>query len=96
MVQKGTKWCIFSGDVNQDGFINLGDVNIVNNDSYNHVTGSAVTDLNGDLFSNLGDVNIVNNNSYNHINARTPLLNPSAGMSKPPVMVNRPQMKNEK
>jgi hypothetical protein len=96
MMQIGTKWCFFSGDVNQDGFVNLGDYNIVNNNAYNQVNGVVVTDLNGDLFSNLSDVNIVNNNSYNHINARTPLLNPSAGMSKPPVMVNRPQMKNEK
>jgi hypothetical protein len=94
MVQKGTKWCIFSGDVNQDGFINLGDVNIVNNDSYNHVTGSAVTDLNGDLFSNLGDVNIVNNNSYNHINARTPLLNPAAGKTTPPSLKDHKTSKN--
>ena len=94
MVLKGTKWCIFSGDVNQDGFINLGDVNIVNNDSYNHVTGSAVTDLNGDLFSNLGDVNIVNNNSYNHINARTPLLNPAAGKTTPPALKDHKTSKN--
>ena len=95
MVQKGTKWCIFSGDVNQDGFINLGDVNIVNNDSYNHVTGSAVTDLKGDLFSNLGDVNIVNNNSYNHINARTPLLNPAAGKTTPPALKDHKTSKNK-
>jgi hypothetical protein len=96
MIQIGSKWCIFSGDVNQDGFSNSTDYNQINNDSYNLVHGVVVTDLTGDQFTNSSDYNIVNNNSYNLVKARTPLLNPSAGMSKPPVMVNRPQMKNEK
>ncbi len=87
MVQKGTKWCIFSGDVNQDGFINFGDYNIVNNNAYNQVNGVVVTDLNGDLFTNFGDYNIVNNNSYNQIKARTPLLNPSAGIIPPVIKI---------
>ena len=95
MMQIGSKWCIYSGDVNQDGYVNLGDLNLVNNDAYNHVTGSVVTDLNGDLFTNLADLNIVNNNSYNHITAHTPVLNPAAGMTKPPIMVKR-QIKNKK
>ena len=96
MIQIGSKWCIYIGDLNQDGYVNLGDLILVNNDAYNHVTGSVVTDLNGDLFTNLIDLNIVNNNSYNHITAHTPVFNPAAGMSKPPIMVKRPQMKNEK
>jgi hypothetical protein len=73
----GTKWCLFSGDVNQDGYINGGDFNTVNNDAYNHVTGSVVTDLTGDLFTNGADFNVVNNNAYNHVTVHTPLLNPS-------------------
>jgi hypothetical protein len=91
MIQKGTKWCIFSGDVNQDGYINLSDYVIVNYDSYHLVTGVVVTDLTGDQYTNLNDYVIVNYNSYNLVEAHTPLLNPAAGMIKPPIMVNIPK-----
>jgi hypothetical protein len=91
MVQKGTKWCIFSGDVNQDGYINLSDYVQVNYDSYHLVTGVVVTDLTGDQYTNLNDYVIVNLNSYNLVVAHTPLLNPAAGMVKPPIMVNIPK-----
>src|ERR1035437_6540964 len=83
MVQIGSKWCIYSGDVNQDGFINLSDYNPINNDSYNQVNGVVVTDLTGDQYTNLADYNIVNNNSYNLVTAHTPLLNPAASIIKP-------------
>jgi hypothetical protein len=89
MLQIGSKWCIFSGDVTQDGFVNLADYNAVNNDSYNLVSGHVVTDLTGDLYTNLADYNIVNNNSYNLVKARTPLLNPAAGITKPMIRINR-------
>ena len=39
MVQKGTKWCIFSGDVNQDGLIDLTDVAAVDVENLNFITG---------------------------------------------------------
>ena len=93
LTQLGTKWCIYSGDVTQDGFVNLSDYNQVNNDSYNLVSGVVVTDLTGDLYTNLADYNIVNNNSYNLVKARTPLLNPSAGITKPMIRLNK-QIKN--
>jgi hypothetical protein len=91
MMQIGTKWCIFSGDVNQDGYINLSDYVQVNYDSYHLVTGVVVTDLTGDQYTNLNDYVIVNYNSYNLVVAHTPLLNPAAGMIKPPIMVNIPK-----
>jgi hypothetical protein len=95
MMQIGSKWCIYSGDVNQDGYINLTDYNAINNDSYNLVHGVVVTDLTGDQYTNLTDYNIVNNNSYNLVNMHTPLVNPSASNTKPPIMVKR-QIKNKK
>ena len=95
MMQIGSKWCLYSGDVNQDGYINLTDLNQVNNDSYNQVRGVVVTDLTGDQYTNLIDLNIVNNNSYNQVKARTPLLNPGTSQTNP-IMVKRPQIKNEK
>src|ERR1035437_3153113 len=39
LILVGTKWCIYSGDVNQDGLVDLTDYNLVNNDSYNLVSG---------------------------------------------------------
>ena len=76
--QIGTKWCIYSGDVNQDGFVNLSDCNLINNDSYNLVNGYVVTDLTGDLYTNLSDLLIVNNNSYGLVSKNVPsIIQPS-------------------
>ena len=53
----------FSGDMNQDGFINLTDVVGIYNDAGNFVSGYKVTDVNGDSITDLSDVIIANNNS---------------------------------
>ena len=60
---KGTKYCIYSGDVNQDGFVNLSDVILVYNDGANFVTGYKATDVTGDNVSDLSDLIITFNNS---------------------------------
>jgi len=60
---KGTKYCIYSGDVNQDGFVNLSDVILVYNDGANFVTGYKVTDVTGDNATDLTDLLITFNNS---------------------------------
>ena len=82
LVQKGSKWCIYSGDVNQDGYVNLTDLIAVNNDAYNGVTGYTVTDLTGDGFTNLSDLILVNNNAYNGIQTYSPLYSPSSITTK--------------
>jgi hypothetical protein len=64
LTQFGTKWCIYTGDINQDGYVNLTDLLAVNNDAYNQVTGYVETDLTGDLYTNLSDLIIVNNNAF--------------------------------
>lgn len=46
MIQKGTKWCIFSGDINQDGAIDALDRSIAWTDR--NLTGYVVADVNGD------------------------------------------------
>jgi endonuclease G len=68
----GTKWCIYSGDVNQDGYVNVTDLIAVNNDAFNLVTGYVVTDLTGDLYTNLPDLIIDNNNSYGLVSKNVP------------------------
>lgn len=70
---KGTKYCIYSGDVNQDKAVNLSDVLLVYNDSQNFVTGYVNSDLNGDNLVNLSDISIASNNSALFIRAVTPL-----------------------
>lgn len=78
---KGGKWCIYSGDINQDGYVNLSDYNQINNDSYNLVSGAVITDLTGDLYTNLSDYNIVNNNSYNLVSKVVPTEAPPTSLS---------------
>jgi len=42
---KGGKYCLFSGDVNHDGLVDLTDLISVDNDSSSLVTGYAYTDI---------------------------------------------------
>jgi len=67
MVQKGTTWCIYSGDVAKDAtnIIDLSDVIAVDNDNTYGVTDNAVTDITGDGIVDISDViNVDNNNTY--------------------------------
>lgn len=57
------KWCIFAGDVNQDGFVNPQDLNFVFNDNVNGSTGYISTDVNGNLFTEIEDLSLVFINS---------------------------------
>ncbi len=68
----GSKWCIYSGDVNQDGTIDAGDVSIVDNASAIGLSGNVPEDLNGDGFVDASDLSIVDENAYNVISAVTP------------------------
>ena len=72
MVLKGTKYCIFSGDVNKDGFVNLTDVINIYNDAGMFTTGYKVTDVNGDNISDLADVLIAYNNSTGFVSVVRP------------------------
>jgi hypothetical protein len=73
MVQKGARWCLYSGDINQDGIIDLSDLELVDNDVYNFVSGySYSSDLNGDYFVDIADYTITDNNAYNFVNTVRP------------------------
>ncbi|MEO8664045.1 MAG: hypothetical protein ABI462_01000 [Ignavibacteria bacterium] len=56
-------FAVISGDINQDGSVNLSDVIRTFNDAATFVSGYVVTDVNGDNITNLNDVIIVYNNS---------------------------------
>ncbi len=68
-----SKWCIFSGDVNQDGFVETTDLNLVFTDNVNGVTGYVTTDLNGDMFTEIEDLNIVFTNNVLGIMRKAPV-----------------------
>lgn len=68
------KYCIYSGDVNQDTFVDISDIINVKNDATVFLTGNRLpTDINGDGSAGLDDVLIVNNNSSSFIRLRSPL-----------------------
>lgn len=60
----GTKWCIVSGDVNQDGFLNKTDYDEWNNYVLSGLTGGlgVAADLNADGFVNTTDYELWYNN----------------------------------
>jgi endonuclease/exonuclease/phosphatase family metal-dependent hydrolase len=69
---KGNKWCIYSGDVNQDGFINVTDLNLVYSNNVSGLTGYNESDLNGDFFTEIEDLNIVFINDNSGVEKATP------------------------
>lgn len=72
IVLKGSKWCIYSGDINQDGIIDAQDLAAADNNMYNYVTGYVPTDVDGDGLVNSDDMDIIYNNSCNFISTKKP------------------------
>lgn len=66
------KWCIYGGDINQDGSVESDDINLVYAANVSGVSGSSLTDLNGDLFTEINDVNIVFINNVLGVERKTP------------------------
>ncbi len=61
---KGGKYCIISGDVIQDGYIDGSDMLIIDNDAYTFASGRFLpSDLNGDGFTDAADMQIADNNN---------------------------------
>jgi photosystem II stability/assembly factor-like uncharacterized protein len=74
MIQIGSKWCIYSGDANQDGLIDSGDMLPVDNDYTKYAYGSGlVNDINGDGLVDSGDLLIVDNNYTKYIYTAKPI-----------------------
>lgn len=76
-VLRAGKYCDYSGDVNQDGVIDLADASPTDNDVYNFVEGYTATDVNGDNVTDIADLSFIDNNGYKFIYAITPLSNPA-------------------
>jgi len=61
LVKVGTKWCLFSGDVNQDGYITGDDYTGLDNDN-NNFTYHIENDINGDGYITGNDYTCIDNN----------------------------------
>lgn len=61
-ILKQSAFCMYSGDVNQDGIIDAGDLSQVENDAANSLSGYVSSDVSGDDFVDAGDLSIVENN----------------------------------
>lgn len=72
LVQKGSRYTIYSGDINQDDIIDASDVSEVDNDASLSVSGYVKTDVTGDDFVDAEDVSIVDNNAYNLVSLVRP------------------------
>lgn len=66
------RYGIYSGDVNQDGSVDLTDNQMIDNDAINFVNGYVNTDLNYDNFVDLIDAAIADNNSFNYVSISRP------------------------
>jgi PKD repeat protein len=57
------KYVFYSGDINQDGLVDSGDMIILDNDATAFAAGYIASDLNGDGISDSGDMILLDNNS---------------------------------
>lgn len=72
LIQKGSRYCIYSGDVNSDGTIDGTDNSTIDNDVNAYVTGFVVTDLNADNITDGSDLLIADNNASNFVSVVAP------------------------
>ena len=56
-------YCIYAGDVNQDGIVDISDMTLVDNDASNFTSGYLTTDINGDSVVDISDMTIIDNNA---------------------------------
>ena len=68
----GSKYCIYSGDVTQDGVIEASDLSAIDNASFSFASGYISTDLNGDRIADASDASICENNALNFVSKITP------------------------
>ncbi|MDR3666687.1 MAG: CARDB domain-containing protein [Ignavibacteriaceae bacterium] len=81
LILKGNKYCLYSGDINQDGQINLLDLVAVFANNSNYVNGYSSSDVDGNNIVDLADLLIVDNNYSANVSKQTP---PGASEIKQP------------
>ena len=68
----GGAYAIYSGDVNQDGIVDTGDMAPVDNAASSYLTGYLNTDVNGDGSIGFVDITTLHNNAMNYVISITP------------------------
>jgi hypothetical protein len=66
------RYAVYGGDVNQDGTVDGADLNIIDNDSFNFVTGYVRSDVNGDNVADASDASLCDNNAFNFVQKIVP------------------------
>ena len=72
MKLKVSRYCLYSGECNRDGIIDLGDLLLINNDAGIFKSGNVVTDTDGNKNVDLNDLLIAYNNSAMFVQAVLP------------------------
>jgi len=72
LILKGGKYCIYSGDVNQEGSVDGSDLSLIDNASLIFLAGYNVEDVNGDQIVDGSDASICDNNAFNFVNKIVP------------------------
>ncbi len=67
LISRRCGFAIFSGDVNQDGAVDLSDLSLIDNDVFNFASGYVITDINGDNVTDLADYSLADNNAANFV-----------------------------
>ncbi len=68
----GSKYCLYTGDVNQDGVVNAIDQSIVDDDVFGYSTGYIASDINNDGATDAVDLSFIENNTINFVSKITP------------------------
>lgn len=71
-ILKGSKYCLYNGDVNQDGIVDATDQSETDNSAYNALTGYVRSDVTGDNFVDGADLSLVENNANNSVSIVRP------------------------
>lgn len=92
LVQVGSKWCLYSGDVNADGAINNTDITLVGDAAAVYATGVQAVDIDGDSLVDFTDLKLIDNQAQKNLAVSkpsgaekvkvTPATQPQAGSEK--------------
>ncbi|MBS1552851.1 MAG: hypothetical protein JST15_12370 [Bacteroidetes bacterium] len=67
-----TEYAIYGGDLNDDGAVDATDISLVDNDSFNSLSGYVQSDVNGDDYVDGTDISLIDNNASNSISLIRP------------------------
>jgi hypothetical protein len=83
-------WAIYSGDVNQDGYVDPLDLSLIDQDSFNYISGRYMaTDVNGDGYVDPLDLSITDQNPFNYVGVQRPETGKKTGTQFSKQRLNR-------